>query len=120
MTSVRVLLVDDNRDAADSLAQILKFDGHTVEVAYDGAMALEAVARFNPDVVLLDIGLPGLNGYEVARRIRASEGGRRIRLIAITGWGQATDERNAYDAGFDTHMVKPVDYDELAAHLAPR
>ncbi|WP_170162317.1 CHASE domain-containing protein [Caldimonas tepidiphila] len=114
---LRILLVDDNRDAAESLAALLAGDGHAVELAHDGPQALEAAARSRPDVALLDIGLPGLDGYEVARRLRRGPEGERLRLIAITGWGQPEDRRRTRDAGFDAHLVKPVDYPALSLHL---
>jgi PAS domain S-box-containing protein len=108
-TQLRVLVVDDNVDNAESLSQLLRAMRHETALAYDGPSAVEAVGRFSPDVVLLDIGLPGFDGYEVARRIRESEQGRDIRLIAITGWGQDADKRKAWAAGFDAHLTKPVD-----------
>jgi PAS domain S-box-containing protein len=104
----RILVVDDNRDAADSLCMILKARGHEVRVAYDGLEAVGAAVAFQPDVVLLDIGLPKLSGYEAAPRIRAALGDR-VLLIAVTGWGQEEDRRRARDAGFDHHLTKPVD-----------
>jgi PAS domain S-box-containing protein len=107
--ALRVLVVDDNRDAAQSLAAVLSMEGHTVATAYDGLDALAQVASFEPDVVMLDIGMPGMNGYEVARRIRAEPGGSRRLLVALTGWGQQEDKRRAADAGFDRHVTKPID-----------
>jgi signal transduction histidine kinase/CheY-like chemotaxis protein len=108
-TQLRVLVVDDNVDNAESLSQLLRAMRHETALAYDGPSAVDAVARFAPDVVLLDIGLPGFDGYEAARRIRESEQGREVRLIAITGWGQDADKRKAWAAGFDAHLTKPVD-----------
>jgi signal transduction histidine kinase/CheY-like chemotaxis protein len=106
----KVLVVDDNEDAAQTLAQLLEFIGHSPVTAYDGASALARFEEFQPDVVLLDIGLPDMDGYEVARRIRARGGsGTSARLVALTGWGQAEDKRRAAEAGFDTHWTKPVD-----------
>ena len=105
----RVLIVDDNVDAADSLALVLKLDGHTTESVYSASSALERVGPFGPDIVLLDIGLPEMDGYEVARRIRARPGLATPRLVALTGYGQSEDLRRARDAGFDDHLVKPVD-----------
>lgn len=105
----RVLVVDDNRDAAESLAMLLEISGYEVRVAYDGMQALEELERFHPDVVLLDIGMPGLDGYEVARRMRASPRGKAVRLVALTGWGQGQDKCRAAEAGFDEHLTKPVD-----------
>jgi CheY-like chemotaxis protein len=104
-----VLVVDDNRDSADTLAMLLELMGHEVRTAHDGLQALEAGNAFEPQVVLLDIGLPKMNGYEVARRMRDSGWGRAARLVALTGWGQPEDERKAAEAGFDRHLVKPVD-----------
>jgi len=108
-TARRVLVVDDNRDAAESLRLVLKLDGHDVEAVHGGLEALHAVERFRPDVVLLDIGLPEMDGYEVARRIRARPEGGRIRLFALTGWAQEEDKQKALAAGFDEHLTKPVD-----------
>jgi len=111
--SLRILVVDDNKDAANSMAVLLKFKGHTTHTAYDGLEAVEAAATFCPDVVLLDIGLPTLNGYEACRRIREQTVGQTIRLVALTGWGQDKDRERTRDAGFDAHLVKPVDFAEL-------
>jgi PAS domain S-box-containing protein len=105
----RVLVVDDNRDAAESLGMLLEMDNCTVSVAFDGLQALEALDTFVPDIALLDIGMPGMDGYELARRIRAAPGGRDLVLVALTGWGQADDKKRATDAGFDEHLTKPVD-----------
>ena len=113
----RVLVVDDNREAAESLSQLLSADGHQVRIAHDGTQALRTADAFRPQVVLLDIGLPDLDGYEIARRLRAQRGDA-VRLIAITGWGQAADRQRAREAGFDLHMVKPIDYGQLAVQLA--
>ncbi len=106
---LRVLVVDDNIDAADTLTEMLRVSGHDVDTAYDGAAAIAAVDSHRPDVVLMDIGLPKLNGYDVARKIRASDPQRRIVLVAVTGWGQDEDRRRSQQAGFDHHLVKPVD-----------
>ena len=108
----RVLVVDDNEDAADSLAMLLSVRGDEVRIAYDGAQAVEAEHDFNPEVVLLDIGLPKLSGYDVARSIRSTRG-NGVLIIAITGWGQEDDRRRAREAGFDHHFTKPVDFDVL-------
>ena len=105
---LRVLVADDNRDAADSLCRILSLYGHVVEVAYDGIAAVAAAQRFEPDVAVLDIGMPGASGYEVAKRLRSAHGAR-LTLIALTGWGQEHDRRRAREAGFDHHLTKPVD-----------
>ncbi len=109
----RVLVVDDNEDAANTLAMILRLDGHEIRTAYSGLGALEEFAAFQPDVVLLDIGLPELDGYQVAKRILALPRERGARLVAITGYGQETDRQRAQDAGFTNHLVKPVDFGEL-------
>jgi signal transduction histidine kinase/ActR/RegA family two-component response regulator len=114
----RVLVVDDNRDAADSLAMILEMSGTQVAVAYDGAQALVLIEEETPDVVLMDIGMPVMDGYEVARRIRSTPGGERFRLVALTGWGQADDKQRALETGFDEHLTKPVDPAVLAELLA--
>ena len=114
----RILIVDDNRDSAASLAMLLETAGNTTQEAYDGIEALEAAARFRPDVVLLDIGLPRLNGHEVCRRVRAETWGRNMTVIAVSGWGQDDDRRKSCEAGFDHHMVKPVDFDILLKLLA--
>lgn len=108
-TPRRVLVVDDNKDSADSLATFLKMAGHEIHLAYDGIEACEVVEQMRPDVVLLDIGLPKLNGFEVCRRIREQSWGKGVVIIALTGWGQNEDRRKSIDAGFDNHMVKPVD-----------
>jgi PAS domain S-box-containing protein len=114
---LRILVVDDNIDTADSLAMMLRLDGHEVDIANDGHAAVQQALASAPDVVLLDIGLPGMNGYDVARRLR-SEHGTSLMLVAITGWGQDSDRRRALEAGFDHHMVKPIDYPTLAGLLA--
>lgn len=108
----RVLVVDDNEDAADSLAMLLTVRGDQVRIAYDGAEAVVAEQDFIPEVVLLDIGLPKISGYDVARRIRSTRG-NGVLIIAITGWGQEEDRRRAREAGFDHHFTKPVDFDRL-------
>jgi PAS domain S-box-containing protein len=105
----RVLVVDDNADAAESLKILLGLEGHSVEVAHRGVDALKLVERFQPHIVLLDIGMPEMDGYEVARRIRALPYGGRIALYALTGWAQEDDKRRALAAGFDDHLTKPVD-----------
>ena len=110
----RVLVVDDNADAADSLAMLLQVRGDEVRVAYDGEEALFAEQEFKPDILLLDIGMPKLSGYEVARRVRDARG-PEVLLVAITGWGQEEDRQRARDAGFDHHFTKPVDYAALLA-----
>jgi CheY-like chemotaxis protein len=105
----RVLVVDDNRDAADSLAMVLTGMGAEVRVAYDGPAGLDLVERFRPEFLLLDLGMPGMDGYEVARRVRQGDRGRDIVLVATTGWGQEQDKTRARLAGFDHHLTKPVD-----------
>jgi signal transduction histidine kinase/ActR/RegA family two-component response regulator len=112
----RILVVDDNVDAASSVADLLRLDGHEVSVVYSARPALEAVATLHPDVVLLDIGLPDMNGFEVARRIRAAGGANRI--IALTGYGQAADLQRGRDSGFDAHLIKPVDVQVLRRAIA--
>ena len=114
----RILLVDDNADAADSLAMVLEALGHEVHTVYSGSAALQAFADFAPEVVLLDIGMPEMDGYEVARRIRTLPGGRGVRLLALTGWGQEEDKRRALEAGFDEHLTKPVEPALLESLLA--
>lgn len=114
--ALRILIVDDNQDTADSLAMMLRLDGHQVEVAYDGAAALSLARTMVPDVALLDIGLPGMNGYDVARHLR-TERAEDFTLIAITGWGHEDDRRRAHEAGFDHHMVKPIEHAALVALL---
>jgi len=115
---LRVLVADDNRDAAESLSMLLELQGHEVRTALGGEEALAAGAAFGPHVALLDIGMPGLNGYEVAARMRTEDWGARALLVAITGWGQAEDKRRAEDAGFDRHLTKPVAFDTLQSLLA--
>ncbi|MEO8005115.1 MAG: ATP-binding protein [Betaproteobacteria bacterium] len=110
----RVLVVDDNRDSAESLAIFLQLGGHEVRTAFDGIEALGLAESFHPDVALLDLGLPNLNGYEVCRRIREQEWGKRMLIIAQTGWGQEDDKRRTREAGFDEHLVKPVDPAQVA------
>jgi CheY-like chemotaxis protein len=111
----RILIVDDNRDAAESMAILLQMSGHEVVVVTDGPSALAAVATQQPDLVLLDIGLPGMNGYEVARRLRG--GGCSSTLVALTGYGQADDQQRSRDAGIDHHFVKPMNPGVLDALL---
>ena len=113
----RVLVVDDNRDAASSLELLLQLAGHETSRAHDGPGALAAAEKERPELILLDIGLPTLNGYEVCRRIRAQPWGASVVMIALTGWGQDEDRRRSHEAGFDGHLVKPVEYAELMALL---
>ena len=105
----RVLVADDNQDAADSLAMILEMAGHDVRVVHDGQSAVSAAQSFRPETVLLDIGMPQLNGYDVARALRQEPWGAGITLIALTGWGQESDRQKAMNAGFNHHLTKPVD-----------
>jgi len=113
----RILVVDDNRDAAESMRVLLKLMGAEVSAAYDGLEALEVAASFRPQAVLLDIGMPMLHGYDTARRFRQEEWGREIVLIALTGWGREEDRRRAEEAGFDGHLIKPVQVSALRQML---
>jgi len=114
----RILVVDDNRDSADSLCRLLRLGGHEAVAAYDGLEAVESAASFLPDIILLDIGLPKLNGFEAARRIRQRQADACPVLVALTGWGQDSDRRASREAGFDAHLVKPVDDATLNRLLA--
>ncbi|HVV98825.1 MAG TPA: PAS domain S-box protein [Planctomycetaceae bacterium] len=105
----KILVVDDNRDAALSLAMMLRLMGHEVRTAHDGVAGVETAAEFQPDIILLDIGMPRLNGYEAARKIREQPWGRNVTLVALTGWGQEEDRRRSEEAGFNSHIVKPVE-----------
>jgi CheY-like chemotaxis protein len=118
LEKTRVLVVDDNADAGDTLAVILDMLGAEVRVARDGAEALETFAAYQPSVVLLDIGMPGMNGYEVARAIRSRFPGHPTVLVALTGWGQEDDRRRASEAGFDHHLLKPAEIEALQKLLA--
>ena len=115
--SADILIADDNRDFADSLAQLLRDRGHQVRVVYDGQAALQAVVDHGPRIGLFDVGMPGMNGYELAAAVRAHDAARDMLLVAVTGWGQQADQRRAREAGFDHHVVKPVDLDALSALL---
>jgi CheY-like chemotaxis protein len=115
---LRVLVVEDEPDGGESLRQLLLLYGHQAEVARDGPAALALAERFLPDVVLLDIGLPGTNGLEVARRMRQNLGLTDALLVALTGYGQDEDRRRSHEAGFNAHLVKPVDLDSLEKLLA--
>jgi PAS domain S-box-containing protein len=110
----RILIVEDSRDGRDMLRYLLERAGHEVHEAGDGPSGVEAILKVRPDIALVDVGLPGLDGYEVARRVRASEAGRTVRLVALTGYGLPEDHRRSHEAGFDTHLVKPVDAARLA------
>jgi CheY-like chemotaxis protein len=109
----RILVIDDNLDAANALRYLLENDGHEVKVAVDGSAGLAVARQFKPDFLLLDIGLPNLNGYEIARRMRQDETLRHVTIIAITGYGQSNDRARALAAGFDHHMTKPVEFHTL-------
>ncbi|MBI3865995.1 MAG: response regulator, partial [Planctomycetia bacterium] len=116
----RILVVDDSPDSARSLAMLLTMKGHQCQTAFDGPGALEAAAEFDPDVFVLDIGMPGMSGYEVARRLRATTDFNRAKLIAVTGWGQPEDRRRVKESGFDHHLVKPIAVNALAELLSER
>ena len=112
-----ILGADDSEDAAETLAMLLELEGHEVVVAHDGDAALDAVERVRPQIAILDIGMPGATGYEVASRIREAPWGRGMLLIAATGWGQDEDRRRALAAGFNHHLTKPMDATALVASL---
>ncbi len=116
--SHRILVVDDYGESADTLAELLRLDGNEVEIAHDGLEALEVAATFCPAVVLLDVAMPKLNGYDTARKIREQPWGKNIILIAVTGWGQGRDRERSHEAGFDAHLTKPVDYPGLVRIMA--
>jgi CheY-like chemotaxis protein len=116
--SRRVLIADDNRDAAESLSILLQIEGHEVTVVHDGEAAVAAFEAFRPHVALLDIGMPGLSGYEIAQEIRKTPHGRAITLVAVTGWGQDSDRARAIEAGFNHHFTKPVEPDALTSLVA--
>jgi CheY-like chemotaxis protein len=114
----RILVVDDNTDVTETMTMLLETVGHHTAFAHDGAQALAAAETYRPQVVILDIGLPDMNGYEVARQLRARSGGSALFLIAATGWGQDADRARARDAGFDLHMTKPIDFSKLQEVIA--
>jgi CheY-like chemotaxis protein len=114
----RILVADDNRDAADSLGLLLQMGGNDVRIAYESHHALRLADEFRPDTALLDIGMPDMNGCDLARSLRGQAWGERMLLIAVTGWGQAEDRRRTREAGFDAHLVKPVDHAVLLRLLA--
>ena len=109
----RILVVDDNRDTAQSMARLLKLLGNEVETAHDGPSAIEVARTLRPEFVLLDIGLPGMDGYEVARRLREEPCCTPAVIIGVSGYGQDEDRRRSREAGFDHHLIKPVDFDKL-------
>ena len=114
----RVPLVDDNRDLTRSMVRLIRLFGHDVRVAFDGPEAVEIGAEFKPDVVLMDIGLPKLNGYEAAREMRSTPWGERMTLVAVTGWGREIDVRRSHESSFYRHLTKPVEPDVLEALLS--
>lgn len=116
-TARRVLLIDDNLDAAESLAQLLTLSGHDARIAGDGARGLALAEDFRPEVVFCDLGLPGMSGYEVAKALRSSPFGRDIVIAALTGYGQPGDREKTAQAGFDAHLVKPVDPSVIESFL---
>jgi len=116
--ALRIVIADDERDAADSLAALLETEGHTVRAVYSGRDALYAAAHFAPDVILLDVGMPGISGYEAARRLRERYAEECPALIAVTGWKKASDKILASIVGFDHHLAKPYEPKELLAALA--
>ncbi len=113
----RILVVDDNRDIAESLGLLLKLEGHDMRIAYDGQHAVEVADIFEPEVVVLDIGMPHLNGHQTASELRKRAWAKNAIFIAVTGWGQPDDRRRSLDAGFDHHLVKPLDPMALRAVL---
>jgi CheY-like chemotaxis protein len=113
ITPLRILVVDDNIEAADALSQLLGLSGHEVEAVHDGSDALELAARFHPQAVLLDIGLPKMNGYDVCRLMRREPWGKDLAVIALTGFGQDADRQKSSAAGFDGHLVKPVELEAV-------
>jgi len=115
---MKVLVVDDNRDAAMSLSMLVELLGYETQTAYDGQEALDVAEQFTPDVVLLDLGMPRMDGFEACRRMRERPWGSRVAVIAVTGWGQAEDQRRTEAAGFDRHLLKPVAADLMVEMLA--
>jgi CheY-like chemotaxis protein len=116
----RILVVDDNVDAAQSLAMLLEMSGNETRLVHDGGAVAEVTEAYRPEVVLLDIGLPTLDGFEVCRRLRARPDAASLSIIAMTGWGQDEDRRKSREAGFDGHLVKPVDFEQLERVMAER
>lgn len=117
-TKPRIMIVDDNEDAANTLGRLLTLLGKEVRVVHSGPSAIAEFVRFQPQVILLDLGMPGMDGLETARHIRARPAGREIALVALTGWGQEQDRQRTEEAGFAAHLVKPVNLTELEAILA--
>ncbi|HVF16174.1 MAG TPA: response regulator, partial [Steroidobacteraceae bacterium] len=109
----KILVVDDNADAATSLALLLEFGGAEVKTAADGAEAIEVAHAFGPELILMDVGMPNIDGLEATRRIRQLPFGKQMRIVAVTGWGQSADREKTKAAGFDAHLVKPVSAEEL-------
>jgi CheY-like chemotaxis protein len=114
---LKILVVDDNRDAADTCAMLLEASGHHVQTAYTGRRALELARTFRPHALLLDIGLPDIDGYKLAEQVRATPWGRSAILVAVTGWGQEQDRQRAVAAGFDQHLVKPISAETVESLL---
>jgi CheY-like chemotaxis protein len=113
----RILVVDDNADSTETMEMLLKLSGHEVATAHDGESALEKTREFQPEIILLDVGLPGMHGYEVAQRLRSLPENKNLVIIALTGYGQEQDRERAMEAGFDYHFVKPVEFDTLESLL---
>jgi CheY-like chemotaxis protein len=109
----RILVVDDNRDAADSLATLIRSFGHEVKAVYDGSQALDETSAFEPDMALVDIGMPGLDGYETVAELRQRRGNVHLIVVAVTAWSRDEDKRRAYDSGFDLHVTKPMSLEKL-------
>lgn len=118
MKEQRILVVDDNMDSATSLTTLLQLMGSEAHTAYDGNQAIAMAEQVHPDLILLDIGMPHMNGFEVARHIRAQDWGKEIVLISVTGWGQEEYRRMSIDAGFDSHLIKPINIDDLKSTIA--
>lgn len=118
VTGKRILVADDNRAGTDSMAMLLELDGHQTANAYDGVEALTIAESLRPEIILLDIGMPRLNGYEVAQRLRAEAWGKNIVIIAMSGWGQEKDQQRSRASGFDRHLIKPVNPEDLAKLIA--
>lgn len=118
MAAHRILVVDDNRDSAESMAVLLRLQGHETETAFHGDDVIDAVRSFRPALVLLDIGLPGIDGYEVARRLRADAANAGLRIAAMSGYGRDDDRARSREAGFDHHFIKPVDIGAVEAVIA--